>query len=107
MRQGEILAVKWKHVHLDQRYISLPADITKTNRARSVPLSSGAIELLRSLPRGKNEDRVVESNRPALRSAWIRVVANAGIADMRFHDLRHHATSRLFEKGAHSGEGDR
>ena len=35
----------------------------------------------------------------ALRGLWIRACRRAGIKDLHFHDLRHEATSRLFEKG--------
>ena len=35
----------------------------------------------------------------ALRGLWRRACKRAGIADLRFHDLRHEATSRFFEKG--------
>ena len=35
----------------------------------------------------------------ALKSAWRRACSRAGIIDLRFHDLRYEATSRLFEKG--------
>ncbi len=31
--------------------------------------------------------------------AYIRAVRRAGIEDLRFHDLRHEATTRLFEQG--------
>tara|TARA_Y100001934_G_scaffold206423_1_gene244092 strand:+ start:34 stop:306 length:273 start_codon:yes stop_codon:yes gene_type:complete len=34
-----------------------------------------------------------------LKSAWRRACCRAGISDLRFHDLRHEATSRFFEKG--------
>jgi integrase len=29
----------------------------------------------------------------------MRTIRGAGIEDLRFHDLRHEATTRLFEKG--------
>ncbi|MGB5614379.1 MAG: tyrosine-type recombinase/integrase [Sedimenticolaceae bacterium] len=29
----------------------------------------------------------------------MRAICRAGIEDLRFHDLRHEATTRLFEKG--------
>jgi integrase len=35
----------------------------------------------------------------AFRLVWERVKKRAGIVDLRFHDLRHEAISRFFEKG--------
>lgn len=35
----------------------------------------------------------------AVRLAWERLRQRAGIVDLHFHDLRHEAVSRLFEKG--------
>jgi len=34
-----------------------------------------------------------------LRASWRRALKHAGIEGLRFHDLRHEATSRLIEKG--------
>ena len=51
---------------------------------------------------GSNEDseaRVFPITGNALRLAWERVKHRAGIEDLRFHDLRHEAISRFFEKG--------
>ena len=35
----------------------------------------------------------------AVRQAWDRLRKRAGITDLTFHDLRHEALSRMFEKG--------
>lgn len=35
----------------------------------------------------------------AFKTAWNRACKRAGIEDVRFHDLRHEATSMFFEKG--------
>ena len=35
----------------------------------------------------------------ALRGVWRRAAQKVGIDNLRFHDLRHEATSRFFEKG--------
>jgi integrase len=35
----------------------------------------------------------------ALRLAWERLRRRAGVLELRFHDLRHEAVSRFFEKG--------
>jgi integrase len=45
------------------------------------------------------EARVYPITGNALRLAWERVKRRAGIEDLRFHDLRHEAISRFFEKG--------
>ena len=34
-----------------------------------------------------------------IRCLWNRACKRAGITDLHFHDLRHEATSRFFEKG--------
>jgi integrase len=64
-----------------------------------VPLSPQALELLGDLPRNIRSDQVVfPLHFEALKSAWGRACSRAGIIDLRFHDLRHEATSRFFEK---------
>jgi integrase len=35
----------------------------------------------------------------AFRLAWDRLKRRAGVSGLRFHDLRHEAVSRFFEKG--------
>ena len=40
----------------------------------------------------------------ALSHAWRRLTSLLGIEDLRLHDLRHEATSRLFEKGLNAAE---
>ena len=98
MRRGEILSLTWENVHLGKRYVHLPD--TKNGDSRDVPLSPMALELLRDLPRNIRSDQVVfPLHFEALKSAWRRACCRAGISDLRFHDLRHEATSRFFEKG--------
>ena len=35
----------------------------------------------------------------AVKRSYMRAIRRAGIEDLRFHDLRHEPTTRLFEKG--------
>ena len=98
MRRGEILSLTWENVHLDKRYVHLPD--TKNGESRDVPLSPLALELLRDLPRNNRGDQAVfPLHFEALKSLWRRACARASIINLRFHDLRHEATSRFFEKG--------
>lgn len=99
MRMGEILALEWRHVDLPARVATLPD--TKTGEARQVPLSSAAVAAISGLPRHITRGRVFWSWQRAdsLENTWRRAVKAAGIEDLRFHDLRHEAVSRLFELG--------
>ena len=98
MRRGEILSLTWEGVHLGKRYVHLPD--TKNGDSRDVPLSPQALEFLKDLPRNIRSDQVVfPLHFEALKSSWRRACSKAGINNLRFHDLRHEATSRFFEKG--------
>ncbi len=96
MRRGELLALRWEHVHMDKRYVHLPD--TKNGTSRNVPLSAAALAILQNLPRDIS-GQVFPVHFEALKSLWQRATKRAGIADLNFHDLRHEATTRLFEKG--------
>lgn len=95
MRRGELLAMRWTDVDLSARVVSLTK--TKNGHPRTVPLSSVAIRLLTDTPR--IDDRVFPITPNAVRLAWERLRRRAGVAGLRFHDLRHEAVSRFFERG--------
>ena len=95
MRRGELLSMKWINVDLKKRTALL--EITKNGDSRTVPLSMKAIAVLQELPRSI-DGRVFPITANSLKAAWQRAVARTGLADLRFHDLRHTATSRLAAK---------
>ncbi|TXN07332.1 site-specific integrase [Methylobacterium sp. WL103] len=96
MRRGELLALRWEHVDLDRRVAHLP--MTKNGTSRDVPLSTRAVDSLRTLRTG--EGATVFSATPnTVRLAWERLTRRVGMSDLHLHDLRHEAVSRLFEKG--------
>ena len=97
MRQGELVSLRWEHVDLNRRTVYLPD--TKNGESRTVPLSTAAVGILRSLPRSIHGRVFPGLTTEAVKRAYARAVRRAGIKDLRFHDLRHEATSRLFEKG--------
>lgn len=60
-------------------------------------MSKRAIKILKSEPR--NINGTVWCIKPdSITQAFKRVCNNAGITGLRFHDIRHEATSRFFEK---------
>jgi integrase len=48
-RAGEVCAAEWQHIDLKKRTWHLPAAITKSRRAHTVPLSPTAVEILNKL----------------------------------------------------------
>ncbi len=106
-RLGELLAVRWIDIDLHKRVMILRGIDqrgTKNDDAfRAVPLSSAAIEVLqelKSLP-SPIDGRVFYwwKASDSFNKTWRRVCERAGVKDLHFHDLRHEAASRLFEKG--------
>lgn len=123
MRRGEIVGLCWEHIDLQDRVAHLPK--TKNGESRDVPLSSKAVAVLETLlpdeSKDKKEDckakgddgRVFKIRGDAVTRAFERAVERARrtyeneckeskirpeskyLVDLRFHDLRHEATSRL------------
>jgi integrase len=60
-------------------------------------LTKAMLEILGKVP--MNAERVFAISANAFRLAWDRLRVRAGITDLHFHDLRHEAISRFFEKG--------
>ncbi len=90
------VGLQWADVDLKKRTAHLPK--TKNGDARTVPLSSRAVATLEALPRNLN-GQVFGTTYEGVHQAFVRACRRATINNLRFHDLRHEATSRLFEKG--------
>ncbi|MEQ1816795.1 MAG: site-specific integrase [Nitrosomonas sp.] len=99
MRLGELLSLEWNNIDLRKQTALLP--ITKNGESRTVPLSKKAIETLRNIPRKINDSRVFWTwKQPdSFENAWRRMLGKTTIKNLRFHDLRHEACSRFFERG--------
>ena len=95
MRRSEILSLLWENVDLEARIAVLPD--TKNGTKRSVPLTTKAVEVLSGMAR--KHKHVCPIRDYSVRHGWDHLVKRAGIADLRFHDLRHEAVSRFFELG--------
>ena len=96
-RRGEIQAMTWDNVNLAAGTWHIP--ITKTGVPRTVPLTDRAVDVLQALPR-RIDGRVWSmTDSHSISTAFARVCKQAKIENLRFHDLRHEATSRFFERG--------
>jgi len=97
MRRGELIRMTWDCVDLKKRIIRLPD--SKTGVPRNIPLSTAARQALAAIPRRIDGRVFGYASGDALTMAFRRACRRAGIENLRFHDLRHEATSRFFEKG--------
>ena len=95
MRRGELLSLRWEHIDLEARTAYLPD--TKNGDSRTVPLSSMAVDVLANLPRHIS-GVVIPVKFFTLDAAFKRALERAGIDDVRFHDLRRTAITRMAEK---------
>lgn len=112
-RRGELLSLQWADVRCNEkgepRMFSLRSENTKTDTARTVPVSPrlrAVLEMRRSGPDGKphGPDRFVFGNEVGERVgefklAWRGACQRADITGLTFHDLRRENGSRLVEGG--------
>jgi integrase len=97
MRQGEIVGLAWGDIDLKNG--TLIVRDPKNAERRTVPLSKKAravFKALRASEKAEGQIFQIETGR-AVTHAFGKVCRDHGFSDLRFHDLRHEATSRLFE----------
>ncbi len=95
MRRGELLSLRWEHVDLQNRTAFLPD--TKNGESRTVPLSTAAVQVFAELPRHIS-GVVIPVKFFSLDAAFKRARKRAGLEDVRFHDLRRTAITRMAER---------
>jgi integrase len=87
-RLGEILGLQWEWVDFPRGEARLPD--SKTG-AKTIHLPPPALEVLAGLPQIEGEPHVLGSKRGTtfIEKPWRRIRKEAGLADVRLHDLRH------------------
>ena len=130
-RRGELCALRWRDVNLDDGLLSISRSIvdgrsdsliekdTKTHSSRKITLDPGTRAALagqhaRHVERAAAFDvplprsAFVFSDSPEGRMAWrpgrvtlafVRLCQRVGVADVRLHDLRHFAATRMLMAG--------
>lgn len=99
MRLGEITKLRW--VDLDRKHKTIIVRDRKDPRHKVgndqvVPLLEPALEIIERQPRG---ELVFPYAADTVSTIFPRACRKLRIRDLHFHDLRHEAISRLFEKG--------
>ena len=114
MRMREIYTLSENQIDIDKCTIFL--EKTKNGDRRQVPLSSIAIDALKhyfkEVPKrergvgnllfpfwnGSQNSKVLTATTSKLSRQWRRIFEHAGCGDLGFHDLRHEAASRFYER---------
>lgn len=101
-RKRELLDARWEDVDLERRNWRIP--MSKSGKARNIPISDRALEVFQALPRWKGCPYVVpnpNTRQPFgnLYHPWDKVRREAGMPDLRMHDLRHTFASNLVNSG--------
>ncbi len=100
-RKSEIVTLQWRFIDWERALLRLPE--SKTG-AKVVPIGGPALELLKALPREDGDVYVFPSPRQGvhlvgLQKVWERVRKDAGLLDVRLHDLRHSFASVAVSDG--------
>lgn len=101
-RKREVLDAKWQDFDIERSTWRIP--VTKSGKARHVPLSDGALTVLSSVPVNQYTPYVFANpatSKPfiSIYRAWHTARKQAGLADVRMHDLRHSFASLLINSG--------
>ena len=91
MREGELAVLEWPNVNLKERWAHIPD--SKNSDERTVPLSTKAVKLLSERP--AKTGKVIGLTAGTICTFWRETCKELGIKGLRFHDLRHEATTRL------------
>ncbi len=104
VRRGELLAWQWDQVDWKQGFVTLRADGTKSGHSRAVPILNGDMRHWLDWARKQSNGCSYVFSRigePILefRKAWETACADAGVPDLKFHDLRRTAVRNMRRAG--------
>ncbi|MEW7008139.1 tyrosine-type recombinase/integrase [Lentilitoribacter sp. EG35] len=104
-RRGEVSGMRWSEINLDEGLWTLPANRVKNGRLHVVPLSSQAIDILKSIPRFMNSDLVFTTTGTTPISGFGRLKERLALSlpenteDWRFHDFRRTVSTEMARLG--------
>jgi integrase len=107
LRRSEALGLQWCNVDLVHRVVTVTGRRAKSSQTRRVPLNATAVGTLEGWrevrdPKSDAEyvfGREVDGQQLRICTAWRGVRKEAGLGNLRFHDLRHNFASKLVQKG--------
>ena len=92
LRAANVTGLQWSQVDLVRRLAWIHPDQAKARKAIAVPLNAEAVALIRK-QLGRHQTHVFSFRGKPIQQlstkAWYAALERAGIADFRWHDLRH------------------
>jgi integrase len=98
MRRGELFKLRWADVDFENKLITIRAFNTKTMRQREVGMTERLASELAVLYAANPNPEALLFGIGSTKGAWNKVRLQAGVTDLRFHDLRHTYATRLVSK---------
>lgn len=101
MRKGELLKLQWKDIDFSARLITITALNSKTSKERKVGMTGRVWEELKALSDQSPHDSslLVFGIKDNFQNGFTNILNEARIEDLRFHDLRHTAITRMVNAG--------
>lgn len=103
-RLREVMCAEWSWIDWERSVLKVPDERGKTGAAE-IQLAPRAIEILRELQSAANGSQWViqgdtrEKPLVGYRKPWLALLADAGVSDLRIHDLRHTFASYALSGG--------
>ncbi|MCZ6638783.1 MAG: site-specific integrase, partial [Candidatus Dadabacteria bacterium] len=105
MRKGEIISLKWDNVDFERNIITVEIENNKSKRIKRIPISSFLRKMLLELKLKNSDSNFIflsskgtpYTRQDSLNRAFKLATKKAGIEDLRFHDFRHTAGTRMNE----------
>jgi integrase len=104
LRMSNITGLQWSWIDMERRHASIPGRVMKNGQPLPLPLNDIAMGVLTRLSAGwKHATHVFTYNKKPFHKAnadgFKEALKRAGIADFRFHDLRHTWASWIVQNG--------
>lgn len=101
-RKREVLDSKWQDFDLERMAWTIP--VTKAGKPRHIPISDAVVTLLSEIPRAQGSEYLFanpKTGKPfiSIFYSWDNARTQAGLKDVRIHDLRHSFASFLVNAG--------
>jgi site-specific recombinase XerD len=104
LRYGELAGLESSAVDFRVKVLTVTGRTSKGAKTRHVPLNTEVLDVLTRW-RGEGAGKGLVFANPdgsrigSVKTAWFAVLADAGINDFRWHDLRHTFASKLVQRG--------